>query len=274
MFPFWAKSREARGVGSPPDPAMTFPEAIAALRARWWVLLAAAVVAAVAAYAYIKAPWVEPRWRSSVLMQATGRLDYGNFLALEKELRPLAEQVMQLDIMRHVDQNLHTDLAPEIMLEHTRAEPVVDSDQIRIDVEDSDSTRAEQISLAIADVYTQQHNAAEQGKLREERVILSTLDRPNQAILIWPQTRIVVPAAGLLGLLLAGMVVLGAAYFDDTIRSPADIRRYLDVPLLGSIPRFRTAGPAHPATLAGASEPEDRSPEEMEVPTGAARTRL
>jgi len=34
-----------------------------------------------------------------VLIQATGRLDYGNFLALEKELRPLAEQVRQLDIM-------------------------------------------------------------------------------------------------------------------------------------------------------------------------------
>src|SRR5579864_5321417 len=180
---------------------MTIGEAVAALRERWWVLLAAAIVASLAAYAYVKMPWVEPRWRSSVLMQATGRLDYGNFLALEKELRPLAEQVLQLDIMREVDQNLHTDLPPEVMLEHTRAEPVLDSDQIRIDVEDSDATRAEQLSLAIADVYTQQHNAQEQGKLREERVILSTLDRPNQATLIWPQTRIVVAASALLGLL-------------------------------------------------------------------------
>ena len=63
------------------------------------------------------------------------------------------------------------------MLDRTRAEPVQDSGQIRIDVEDSDPRRAEQISLAIADVYARQHNAAEQGKLREERVILSTLDR-------------------------------------------------------------------------------------------------
>ena len=141
--------------------------------------------------------------------------------------------------MREVDQNLNTDLPPQVMLDHTRAEPVVDSDQIRIDVEDSDATRAEQLSLAIADVYTQQHNAAEQGKLREERVILSTLDRPNQATLIWPQTRILVPAAALLGLLIAGLVVLGSVYFDDAIRSPADVQRYLDVPLIGSIPRFR-----------------------------------
>ena len=75
---------------------MTAMDAVRALRERWWILLAAAVLAAAAAYAYVKLPWVEPRWRSSVLIQATGRLDYGNFLALEKELRPLAEQVRQL----------------------------------------------------------------------------------------------------------------------------------------------------------------------------------
>src|SRR4051794_4413649 len=181
-------------------------DAVRALRERWWTLLACGVLAAAAAYAYVKLPWVEPRWRSSVLIQATGRLDYGNFLALEKELRPLAEQVRQLGIMRQVDRNLHTDLSPESMLDQTRAEPVQDSGQIRLDIEDSDPRRAEQVSLEIADVYTRQHNAAEQGKLREERVILSTLDRPNGAILIWPQTRILLPAAALLGLLVAGLV--------------------------------------------------------------------
>jgi hypothetical protein len=224
---------------------VTAAEALRALRERWWVLLVAAFLAAVVAYAYVKwAPWVQPRWRSSVLMQATGRLDYGNFLALEKELRPLAEQVLQLGIMREVDQNLHTDLSPELMLEHTRAEPVQDSGQVRLDVEDSDPRRAEQLTLEIADVYTRKHNAAEQGKLREERVILSTLDRPNQAILIWPQTRILVPTAGLLGLAVASLVVLGLVYLDDSIRTPKDIERYLELPLLAVIPRLRTRAAA------------------------------
>jgi hypothetical protein len=232
----------------------------------------AGVLAAAAAFAYTRAPGVQPRWRSSVLMQATGRLDYGNFLALEKELRPLSEQVLQLDIMHDVDQSLHTDLATEQMLEHTRAEPVLDSDQIRIDFEDSDPARAEQISLAIADVYTQQHNAAEQGKLREERVILSTLNRPNQSILIWPQTRIIVPAAALLGVLVGGLVVLGLLYLDDTIRSAADVQRYLELPLVASIPSFRRVPPGAVASARPSSEPETRSQTEMEVPTSAART--
>jgi hypothetical protein len=232
------------------------------------VLVTAALVAALAAYAYTRLPGVEPRWRSSVVLQATGRLDYGNFLALEKELRPLAEQVLQLNIMREVDRTLRTDLAPETMLEHTRAEPIQDSDQIRIDVEDSDPARAAQLSLAIADVYTQQHNAQEQGKLREERVILSTLDRSNQATLIWPQTRIVVPAAALIGLLVAALVALAGAYFDDTIRSPLDVQRYLELPLVGVIPARRLVTRAR----AGAAHSEPRSAKE--VPTTAARGSL
>jgi len=218
---------------------MTAAEALRSLRERWWVLVAATVLAGVVAYVYVKLPWVEPRWRSSVLMQATGRLDYGNFLALEKELRPLAEQVLQLSIMRQVDRNLHTDLPLDRMLERTKAEPVQESGQIRIDFEDSDPDRAERVSLEIADVYTRQHNAEEQGKLREERVILSTLDRPNRATLIWPMTRTVVPAAALLGLLAAAAIVLALSYFDDSIRSAADIERHLGLRVLGSIPRRR-----------------------------------
>jgi capsular polysaccharide biosynthesis protein len=249
---------------------VTAIEAVRALRERWWILLAAAVLAAAAAYAYVKLPWVEPRWRSSVLIQATGRLDYGNFLALEKELRPLAEQVRQLGIMRDVDRNLHTDLSPSRILDHTRAEPVQDSGQIRLDVEDSDPRRAEQLSLEIADVYTRQHNAAEQGKLREERVILSTLDRGNESTLIWPQTRILVPAAGLLGLLVAGLVVLGAVYFDDSIRSAADVRQFLELPLLGIVPRYRLTAGESSAHLA-APETELKNP--GAPPTTAASTK-
>lgn len=233
------------------------------------MLLAATLVAALAGYAYLKMPWVQPRWRSSVLLQATGRLDYGNFLALEKELRPLAEQVLQLGVMREVDRTLHTDLGAETMLEQTRAEPVQDSDQIRIDVEDADPTRASQLSLAIADVYTQQHNAQEQGKLREERVILRPLDRPTQATLIWPQTRILLPAAGLLGLIVAVLVVLGLVYLDDSIRTPGDVQRYLELPIIGLVPRyvpFHASGeaPTRP------DEPRPTPASEVEVPKSAA----
>jgi capsular polysaccharide biosynthesis protein len=246
---------------------VTALEALRTLRERWWILLAAAVLASATTFVYTRVS--EARWRSSVLIQATGRLDYGNFLALEKELRPLAEQVRQLGVMREVDRNLHTDLSPALMLEHTRAEPVQDSGQVRLDVDDSDPRRAEQLSLEIADVYTRQHNAAEQGKLREERVILSTLDRSNEATLIWPQTRILVPAAAVLGSLVAGLVVLGMVFLDDSIRSPADVGQYLDLPLLGMIPRHRSPARSTTSPVMPSAQTELHNP--VGPPTTSAR---
>ena len=188
---------------------------------------------------------------------------------LRRSFDALAEQVRQLGIMREVDRNLHTDLSPAIMLEHTRAEPVQDSGQIRLDIEDSDPQRAEQLSLEIADVYTRQHNAAEQGKLREERVILSTLDRGNEATLIWPQTRLLVPAAALLGVLVAGLVVLGMVFLDDSVRTPADVRQYLELPLLGIIPRHRLLPGNKTLPVAQSNRSEMANP--VASPTTAAR---
>ncbi|MGI9149521.1 MAG: hypothetical protein ACR2IK_23725 [Chloroflexota bacterium] len=248
---------------------MTPGEALRTLRDRWRIVLAAGVLAAAAAYAYTRMPWVEQRWRSSVLIQATGRLDYGNFLALEKELRPLAEQVRQLSVMRDVNTNLHTDLPPELMLDRTRAEPITDSGQIRLDVEDADPNRAEQVSLEIANVYTRQHNAAEQGKLREERIVLSTLDRQNQAVLIWPQTRVLVAAAALLGVVVAGLAILGVDYLDDSIRSPADVQASLQLPVLGSIPRHRLSSVDSSGRFGRWSGPAMKQSADADVPTTA-----
>jgi capsular polysaccharide biosynthesis protein len=232
---------------------LTLAGGLRALRERWWILVLAAALGAAATFAYTKLPGVDPRWRSSVSLQAAGRFDYGNSLALEKQLRPLAEQVRQLSVMRDVDRNLHLDLPAERMLEQVKAEPVQDSSQIRIDVEDADGSRAQLIALEIADVFSQQHNASQEAKLREERVMLTVLDRSPAAQLVWPQTRLLVPAAASLGLLAAAGVVLGMALLDDTLKSESDIRRQLDLGVLARVPRTKrraTPGSARAADSA------------------------
>jgi capsular polysaccharide biosynthesis protein len=234
-------------------------DALQELREHWWALVVAALLAAAAAYLYTRAPWVEPRYRSSVVIQATGRLDYGNTLALEKELRPLAEQVRQLSIMRQVNDTLHTDLPVELMLEHTRAEPVQDSSQIQLDVDDSDPARVQQLANAIAAIYVQQHNAAEQAHVREERVILFPLDRPSTAVLTWPQRRVIVPAAALLGLIVAAAWLIGGRLLDATLRYPEQVESELELPVLAVVPEARAGkSPSHPARPATAPPAADQ----------------
>lgn len=250
---------------------MTSRDLVAALRARWAVLAAAAVLAALAAYAYTKAPWVEPRWQSTVMVEASGILDYGNTLAVQNELRPLAEEVRQLDLMRQVNQDLHTDLPPEAILAETQATPVQDVNQIQIVVTDPSPQRAEALAVDIARRYTEQHNAVEEGILRERRIELSTLDRPSTAVLIWPQTRILVPAAALLGLLVAALVVLLLRYLDNTILSPADVASFLDLPVIAIIPRTAAPRGGHggAGTRAPAAHPS-MPPAPAQPPTAAS----
>ncbi len=243
---------------------LTLDDTVRALRARWWVLLVAAALAALAAYAYTKLPWVEPRWRSTVSIQATGRFDYGNSLALERQLKPLAEGLRQLNVMRDVDRNLRLDLPPERMLASVTAQPVQDSNQIRVDVDDVDPARAKRMAMEIANVYSEQHNAEQQSKLREEQVILSVLDRQNDAVLTWPQTRILVPVAALLGLIAAAGVVLLLAALDDTLHTAEDVSRVLDLPIMGVLPA--TLRTRSPRTVAPDGAP---SPAHPPVPTAS-----
>ena len=112
----------------------------------------------------------------------------------------------------------------------------------------------------IAELFDLAGRYHQQGKLREERVILSVLDRSNEAMLIWPQTHILVPAAAVLGLLVAGLVVLGMVFLDDSIRSAADVRQYLDLPLLGMIPRHRSRPASTRPTAAQSAQSESHTP--------------
>lgn len=246
-------------------------QVLRALKDRWWLLLAAALVAGAAAYTYTKLPWVEPRWRSSVWIQAAGRLDYGNSLAIRGELQPLAEDVLQLSIMRQVDQTLQLDMPPEQLLAETKAVPVVDSSEVQIDVEDRDPGRAESVALAIAQIYTRTNNASQQGLPREQQLLFDTLDRPSAATLSWPQTRVLAPAAALLGLLAAAIVVVIEVYLDNTVQTVDDVLVGLGAPILGTIPgKLNGRGPRTLLSGQRASIPPNDEPDSWALAASAA----
>jgi capsular polysaccharide biosynthesis protein len=66
---------------------------------------------------------------------------------------------------------------------------------------------------------------------------VSILDRPSPARLVWPQTRVIAGAALLLGLLVGGLLAFMIEYFDDTVKTAADVEQTLGTITLGRIPR-------------------------------------
>jgi capsular polysaccharide biosynthesis protein len=167
----------------------------------------------------------------------SARFDNGQQLALERLLPQLAQRVRTTDVAREVDQRLKLDLGPQAVLDRLRAEAVVANAQIQIEADDLDPGRVEALVLETARVFEEQHAARNQGIPTQDRAIVSILDRPSPARLVWPQTRVIAGAAILLGLFVGGLLAFIIEYFDDTVKTANDVEQTLGTITLGRIPR-------------------------------------
>ena len=199
------------------------------------MVLLVTLSASVAALLYARSQ--TPVYRSSIRLEVSARFDNGQQLALERQLPQLAQRVRTTDVAREVDQRLRLDLGPTAILDHLRADAVVASGQIQIEADDVSPARVEALVLETARVFEEQHAARNQGIPTQDRAIVSILDRPTPARLVWPQTRVIVAAAALLGLFAGTLLAFAVNYLDDTLKTAADVERALGAITLGLLPR-------------------------------------
>ena len=175
-------------------------------------------------------------YRSSVPLEVSARFDNGQQLALERALPQLAQRVRTSDVVREVDARLHLDLGSEALLSKLRASAVAQNGQILIEADDVDPARVEAIVFEAARVFEEQHAARNQGIPYQDRALVSILDRPAPARLVWPQTRALVGAALLLGLILGALLGYALEYADDTVKTADDVEQTLGLTTLGCLP--------------------------------------
>lgn len=221
----------------PPTPN-PYPPALAdfgiVLRRRWWAIPVAVVAAVATASVFVAGQ--APVYRSSVKLEVTGRIDYGQILAIDKLLRQISARITTTAVAEAVDQRLQLDIPPDALLGKIRTQAFSDTIQIQVDVEDMEPRRAERIARGVADVV-QERQAAQMTSVPEpERVYVTMLDRPSPARFVWPDARSILLAAALLGALAAGLIAFVLDFLDDTIRSPRDAERCLGLPVVGAIP--------------------------------------
>jgi capsular polysaccharide biosynthesis protein len=227
------------------------------LRRRWWLPMALAIVAAVVAFTL--SSFQAPVFRATArLLVSPGRPDLSQQFTIEKQLRPMAQRVRTTEVARQVEQDERLDLGADRLLGIVRAEAVIDQGLIQVEVDDSDPRRAERIAAAFAQVFAQQHAAADIGKPQADRLYVDVLDRPTSASQIAPQSRVTALAAGLVGLVAGILLALGLEYADNTLKTPNDVERVLGLPTLARIPRTSPASATtagQPASLARRGEP-------------------
>lgn len=190
---------------------MELREYLLVLRRYWWVWGLTTLVAAAAAFALARVQ--TPLYRSSVRLEVTGRIDYGQVLAIDRLLRQIAARITTTPVAEAVDERLKLDLGAPALLGKIRTQVFPDTIHIQIDVDDVDPTRTERIAATIAEVVQERQTALMAPVPDPERINIGPVDRPSAARLVAPQTRSSVLAMGLLGLLAGGVLAFVLEYF-------------------------------------------------------------
>jgi capsular polysaccharide biosynthesis protein len=202
---------------------------------RGWIVVLAVVITSASAYAYSRNQTPEYSASQKALIQPA-RNDFGLVETLRILLRSYVEYLNTDLRAQEVIERLQLDMTPGEL----RTNATINSDPttliIQIDVEMEDPGTAAESANMWGQLLVEFRNQGNSDLRREDRIDASLLDYP-QAGQSKPNTRTNVLAAAILGILLGGAVIFVLEYLEANIlRKPDDVERWLDAPILASIP--------------------------------------
>lgn len=107
---------------------------------------------------------------------------------------------------------------------------------IRISVDNADPAKAQLLADAVASSFMT--NVVRIMQV-DNVVVVDPANIPGGPVK--PQKMLIVAVAGFLGLMTSLLLAFLLEYLDNTLKTPSDIERYLDLPVLAAIPRFKPA---------------------------------
>lgn len=205
------------------------------LRQRGWLIILMAVLTAVAAYGFSRMQ--TPLYESNLkLLVRPARTDFGQSQAA-RELLGNYEQWMRSSYRaQEVINQLQLDMTAETLL----GDMSVASDRlglvIQVAVENTDPNLANDIARVWGDLLIQWQNQENDKNRQEDRITIEFQDDPR-AGLTSPQTKINTAAGFIFGALLGLIIIFVLEWIESGVmRRPEDIDRYLEVPIVGTIP--------------------------------------
>lgn len=205
------------------------------LRRRGWIIIVLVAITASSAYVFSKLQ--TPVYKASVNVSINpARADYGLTQSAKIMLRNYVAIVHSETWAGEIIDGEELDLTPGKL----KSNVTVASDDsrllIQIDVKDYDQAQASLIANAWAQklvVWRQQENVKQR---KEDQVYAYQID-PAAPGLFSPKTKVNTVAGGVLGLLLAGVIIFFLEWVESgVVRSSGDVERHLGLTILGAIP--------------------------------------
>lgn len=205
---------------------------------RGWIMVVLAVVTAAAAFGFSliireRAPIYQSTAR--ILVQPA-RTDLGQAQAAKQLLGPYEVWLNSTYRAQDVIDNLQLDMTPGELLSDMRVTSDIDQLVLKLEIENPDGDVANDIAREWAQLFIQWRDEKNQEVQRQDRIDAELADDPVYAI-ERPKVAINTAAGGILGFLVGLAIVFVLEYIESGIvRSPEDVNRYLDLPLLAAIP--------------------------------------
>jgi capsular polysaccharide biosynthesis protein len=205
------------------------------LRRRGWIIILVAAITAASAYAFSKLQ--TPVYRASVNVSINpARADFGLTQSAKWLLRNYVAIIDSNTWADDVIQRLDLDMTAGQL----RRNVTVASDDsrftIQIDVKDTEPGQAARIADEWAQLLVEWREQENADQRKEDQVKAYRIDPATWGIFS-PKTKINVVAGGVLGVLLAGVIIFFLQWVESgVVRSTSDVERQLGLTILGAIP--------------------------------------
>ena len=206
------------------------------LRQRGWVIIVLMALTAAAAFGFSKMQ--TPVYQSNLRMLVQpSRTDFGQAQAAKTLLTSYEQWLYSSYRAQAVINNLQLDMTPGELLSDVRVASDGNSFIISLSVDNTDPNLANDIARAWGNELIMWQNANNDKLNKEDRITIEFVDDP-QAGLDRPDTMINTAAGAVFGLLLGvALIFLLEWLASGVIRRSEDVERYLDIPVIGSIPQ-------------------------------------
>ncbi|WZL73658.1 Wzz/FepE/Etk N-terminal domain-containing protein [Clostridiaceae bacterium 35-E11] len=221
-------------------------EYIDVIRKRIWIIVLIAVIA-VTTSGIISFFILEPVYETFTTMMVgktksqEQMIEYSDVLLSQKLVKTYGEIAKSRTVSKEVIQNLSLNMTAEQLKQKISVNPVGDTEIIMIKVQDTNPVLATKIANNVAVVFMK--HVTNIMKVDNVQVI-DKAEIPQGPIKPRPLLNILI--AGFIGLMLGFGIVFLLEYLDNTIKTPNDVEKYLDLPIIGMIPMIdeKTTGKA------------------------------
>ena len=212
-------------------------EYFAIIKKRFWIIalitIVAMVVSGVISF-FMLSPVYEAK--STLIVnteknEETQMITGDQFSVSQKLAVTYGEIIKSRAVLESVISNLKLDSEYEDLVEKITVSPVKDTQIISISVQDTNPKKARDIANEIPKVFEKEVKRIT--KANDIQVIDKAILPENP---IKPNKMMNVAIAAVLGMMIGLFVVFVLEYLDNKIKTPQDVEKHLDLPILGVIP--------------------------------------